>query len=185
MAMTFNHTEENRQIFAGTAAVWVSTDAAAWTLLENSAELTITGETTEAEFEGNHGGLDSFYDVLKTVRVTGKFQSSDEKVRQMFSDNTDQSIRNTYYYLWVQTAEYDGSVYGYYCINKSKFKQAFTHAAGTSDPRFGFETVAIRNGCTDTTVTPPTGDDCYESDAVTSATIGARKFFTTADGAAS
>lgn len=193
MARSYLKEPANQTIFAGTAAIWISTDsdfATNGTLLDDSAELTITGETTEMEFEGNSGGLTGFDDVLKTVRVSGKFQSTDEKIRQMWdSSNSDQSIAGTYFYLWIQTGKYlddsDASVYGYYAINKSKFKQAFTYAAGTSDPRFGFETVAIQNGCADVTITPPTGDDCYITDAVTSATLSARKFFVTADGATS
>lgn len=187
MALTFNHLRANRKTFSGKAAIWVSTSLGASPIkLSESAELTITPETSESEAVNNRGH-GRFDDVVKNYIIEGKFVERGEDVRQIFTDDADQSMRGKYYTLWIQGAELEttggGVVYEQWAFPYAKLKRNFKgYALGSGDPMISFSFYAEANdSCATVTITAPTGDPCYAGADDDTLTVADGEFHATAD----
>jgi hypothetical protein len=191
MALAFLHKPANRRTFSGKAAIWVTTDnGATHTRLSDSAELAITPEATESEVVNNrgHGRMD---DVLKNMIVEGKFVERGEDVRQIYTDDTDQSMRGKYYGLWIQGADLVNAsgtaVYEQWVFPRARLMRGFpAYGLGTGEPMIGFKFYCEANDtCATVTITAPSGDPCFMGAASTTQAVADGEIFATFDVAAS
>jgi len=162
----------------------------AWTLLSESAELTITPETSESEVV-NNAGRGRFDDVTKNYIIEGKFTERGEDIRTMWSADSDQGIENIYFSVWIQGAELDttanAAVFEEWVFYTGQFKKNHgPYALGTAEAMFTFTIYCEANEtCAAITITAPTADACFEGVASTTASIGAGRFKLTQDVSAS
>jgi len=188
MARSYLHLKNNHRTFSGKAKIWISEDngATAWTLLSESAELTITPETSEAEAV-NNAGRGRFDDVVKNYIIEGKFIERGQDVRKMWSADSDQGIRNKYFSVWIQGSSLDttanAEVFEEWTFYTGQFKKNHgPYGIGTSEAMFTFTIYCEANEtCAAVTVTAPTADACFEGVATTTASIAAGEFHFTSD----
>lgn len=153
--------------------------------------MTITAETSESETV-NNAGRGRFDDVIKNFTIEGKFIERGADVREQWTLDADQSlINNQYFALWIQGAKLKATggtdTWEHHVFYQVKFKKNFGgYALGSGDPMYTFTAYAEANEtCADVTIPPPSGDDCFQSAAGTTATVLAGTHMITFDAAAS
>ena len=190
MELEFLNKPANKRTFSGQAAIWVSKDTGAnWTRLSNSAELTITPETSESETQDN-AGHGHFDDVLKNYIIEGKFLERGEDIRQVWTDDDDQDLRGALLSVWIQGADLVNTggttVYEQWAFYQCRLKRNHgPYALGTGEAMFTFTLYSMANAtCADVTIPPPSGDDCYLGLVSGAATVVHGEFHQTMDNVA-
>jgi len=186
--MSFNYSD-HKPMFKS-SATWLhpltGETRGAELLIDATAECTIEQEEEAYDPIDDSGQSVPGSGVVKAVRISFKFLGSDEKIRQIFGESGDQSVKGKYFGITTQLATYiddsGTSKVGYYTFYKARIVRNGPFNLGSNDHGYMLQAICYANKtCAAYTATLPTGD-CFLSTAV-SASIAANEYYATADGA--
>ena len=189
--MAFNRFLENQQQYKS-SATWfhvlgVADARGAEILLDYTSDFEWSQEVESYDPQDDSGQVVNHREVVKSAKITFKFLSVDEKVRQLFTGTGDQSLKGKYFGITTQLGRYSHAINtaadstGYVAWYKCYISQAVAIKSGSNDAGIVVTCYALPNKtCASYTATLPTGT-CFTSSAV-SAAIAADEFYVTADG---